>query len=222
MPAREAPGHPRAQLAQRQEAVRRHQPRQIGAHRPHRRRDRHVVVVQHHDQPRMPGAGVVHRLIGHAGAHRAVADHRDDVALLALQVARHRHPQPGRDRGGGMRRAERVVFALRAAGEAGQAAALAQRADAVAPPGQDLVRIGLMPDVPDQPVVRRVEDRMDGDRQLHHAQRGAEMTAGDRHRVDRLRPQFVRQLPQLLRREVAQVGRITGHDPAAAFSQDSS
>jgi hypothetical protein len=49
--------------------------------------------------------------------------------------------------------AERVVFALRALGEAGQAAALAQRADAVAPSGQNLVRIGLVADVPDQPVV---------------------------------------------------------------------
>ena len=57
-----------------------------------------------------------------------------------------------------MRRAERVVFALGALGEAGQAAALAQGADAVAPAGQDLVRIGLVADVPDQPVVRRVEE----------------------------------------------------------------
>ena len=41
-----------------------------------------------------------------------------------------------------MRGAERVVFALGALGEAGQPAALAQRADAVAPAGQNLVRIG--------------------------------------------------------------------------------
>ena len=49
-----------------------------------------------------------------------------------------------------MRGAERVVFALRALGEAGQAAALAQRADAVAAAGEDLVRIGLVADVPDR------------------------------------------------------------------------
>src|SRR2546429_2623721 len=56
-----------------------------------------------------------------------------------------------------MRGAEAVVFALGAFGETRQAAALAQRPDAVAPAGQNLVRIGLMPDVPDQPVVRGVE-----------------------------------------------------------------
>ena len=206
--AREALGHPRPQLPQRQKAARGHQPRQIGAHRPHRRRDRHVVVVQHHDQPRMPRAGVVHRLIRHAGTHRAVADHGDDVALVALQVARHRHPESRRDRRGGMRRAERVVLALRTAGEARQAATRAQRANPVTPPGQDFVRIRLMPDIPDHPVVRRVEHRVERDGQLHHPERGAEMAAGDRYRVDRLRAQFVSQLPQLLHREVAQIGRI--------------
>ena len=52
-------------------------------------------------------------------------------------------------------------------------------ADAIAPPGQDLVRIGLMADVPDQPVARRIEHRVEGNRQLDHAERGAEMAAGD-------------------------------------------
>ena len=73
-----------------------------------------------------------------------------------------------------MRGAERVVFALGALGEAGKAAALAQRADAVAPAGQDLVRIGLMADVPDQPVLGRVEHVVQRDRQLDHAETGAE------------------------------------------------
>ena len=53
--------------------------------------------------------------------------------------------------------AERIVFALAPLGEAGEPAALSQGADAVAPAGQDLVRIGLVADVPDQPVGRGVE-----------------------------------------------------------------
>jgi hypothetical protein len=83
--------------------------------------------------------------------------------LRALEVARDGHAEAGGDRGRGMRGAERVVFALGALGEAGEAARLAQRADAVAPAGQDLVRIGLVADVPDQPVVRRVEDMVQRD-----------------------------------------------------------
>ena len=58
-----------------------------------------------------------------------------------------------------MRRAEGVVLALRPLGEAGKPAALAQRADAVAPPRQDLVRIGLVADVPDQPVIAACRTR---------------------------------------------------------------
>ena len=65
-----------------------------------------------------------------------------------------------------------------APGEARQPAALAQRADAVAPAGEDLVRIGLVADIPDQPVARRLEHRVDRHRQLDHAERGAEMPAG--------------------------------------------
>ena len=92
--------------------------------------------------------------------------------------------------------AERVVFAFGALGEAGQPAALAQRADAVAPAGQDLVRIGLVADVPDELVARRVEHVVQRDRQLDHAEAGAEMAAGDRDRVDGLLAQLVRKLAQ--------------------------
>ena len=106
-----------------------------------------------------------------------------------------------------MRRAERVVFALGAAGEAGEAAALAQGADAVAPAGEDLVRIGLVADVPDQPVMRRVEHRVQRHRQLHHPERRAEMPARHRHRVDRLRPQLVRHRAQLLGGKIPQIRR---------------
>ena len=103
--------------------------------------------------------------------------------------------------------AEGVVFAFGALGEARQAAGLAQRADAVAPSGQDLVRIGLVANVPDQTVSGRIEDPMQGDRQFDHAEAGAEVAAGQRHRIDGLEAQLVGQLLQLLFRQPTQVGR---------------
>ena len=42
-------------------------PRQIGTHRSGGRCNRHVVVVENDDQPRIHGAGIVHRLERHAG-----------------------------------------------------------------------------------------------------------------------------------------------------------
>ncbi len=105
-----------------------------------------------------------------------------------------------------MGRAEGVVFALRPAGEAGEASALAQRLDAAAPAGQDLVRIGLVPDVPDHPVGRRVEHVVQGDGQLDHPQPRAQMAPGDRHGVDGGGAQFVRGLAQLVLAQPAKVG----------------
>ncbi len=87
--------------------------------------------------------------------------------------------------------AERVVFAFGALGETGQPAALADGADAVAAAGEDLVRIGLVADVPDQLVARGVEDVVQRDGQLDHAEAGAEMAAGLGDRVDGLMAQLV-------------------------------
>ena len=105
-----------------------------------------------------------------------------------------------------MRRAKRVVGAFRALCEAGEAAALAQRADAVAPPGEDLVRIGLVADVPDQDVVRRLIDVMEGHRQLDHAQARAQVSAGLGDRLDGLGAELVGELPKLGDRQAAGVG----------------
>ena len=72
-----------------------------------------------------------------------------------------------------------------------------KRADALAPPGDDLVRIGLVADIPHQPIVGRVEHVMQRDGQLDHAEPRAEVAAGAADRLDHLGAQLVRQLAQL-------------------------
>jgi hypothetical protein len=94
--------------------------------------------------------------------------------------------------------AERVVFAFSALGETGKTATLAEGADAVAPAGEDLVRVGLVADVPDQSVGGRVEDRMQSYRELDHTQSGAEMATGLGHGVDGLPAQLVGKLRELI------------------------
>ena len=152
--------------------------------------------------------GIVHRLIGHARGHGTVADHGDDIAVFLFEIARHGEAERGGNRCGGVRGTERIVFALRTLGETGQAAALAQRADTVAAPGQDLVRIALVPDIPDDLVVRRLEHMMQRRGQLDHAQTGTEMSAGDRHRVDRLGTQLVGYGFELGQAQIAQICRV--------------
>ena len=115
-----------------------------------------------------------------------------------------------------MRRAEGVVFALGALGEAGQAAALAQGADPVAPAGKDLVRVGLMPHIPDQPIPWGIEDMVQRDRQLDDPQAGPEVPAGDGYSVDRLGAQFIGQLSQRPFGEAAQGFRACDAYPKEA------
>ncbi len=82
-----------ADLAQRAVGVAGRQARQIGRHCADRRRDRHFVVVENHDQARIHRAGIVHGLVGHAGRHRAVTDHCDDISLLAGKIAGDGHAE---------------------------------------------------------------------------------------------------------------------------------
>ena len=118
---------------------------------------------------------------------------RSPCAFSPLLLGRHRHAQRRGDAGGRVRRAEGVVFAFAALRKARQAAELAQAVHAVAPAGEDLVRVGLVAHVPDDAVVRRVEHVVQRDRQLHRAEVGAEVAAGARHAVEHELAQLVRQ-----------------------------
>ena len=112
----------------------------------------------------------------HSWRHRRS---RTTTFVVALgEIARHRHAEAGGDRGRGVRGAERVVLALRrGCVNRKETARRAQRADAVAPGGDDLVRISLVPDVPHQPVTRGIEYPMQGDGELDDAEAGAKVAA---------------------------------------------
>lgn len=131
---------------------------------------RWLVRIEDVDTPRcVPGADLeILRQLAACGLHPDAPpvwqSRRGDL------YARVQRVQRGGNRGGRVRGAEGVVFAFVAARKARQAAQLAQAAHALAPPGQDFVRIGLMAHVPDQPVVGRVENVMQRHSQLDRAQ----------------------------------------------------
>ena len=199
-------GHRLAEIAQGLIAAAGHQAGHIGAHPAHRRGDGHVVVVEHDGQLLGRFSRIVHGLIGHARAHGAVADDGHDAVVAAGLIAGRAEAQRRRDRGRGVGRAERVVFAFGPLGEARQTAALAQGADAVAPAGEDLVRIGLVADVPDQDVLGRLIDMVQRHRQLDHPQACAQMAAGLRDGVDGLGAELVSDLLELRHAIAADVG----------------
>ncbi len=69
------------------------------------------------------------------------------------------------------------------------------------------MRIGLMANIPNQPVIRRVEDIMQSHRQLNHTQPGGKMPTGTPHAPQQVVTQFVRQRPQIFFRQTPQLLR---------------
>ena len=80
--------------------------------------------------------------------------------------------------------AEGIVGTLGAGGEGREPVLLLDGVQAVPAPGEDLVRVGLMADVPHQAVFRGVENVVQCDGQLDRAQPGGEMPAPRRDGAD--------------------------------------
>ncbi len=175
----------------------------------HVRADRHLVVVEDDDERSAEVADLVHRFKGHAPREGAVADHADDRGVgLAGEPRGLDESETVADRRRGVARTDDVVGRLIATGESGQAVLLADRTELIAPPGEKLVRVALMPDVPDDLVLGAAEDTVKGDRELDGAETGGKVTAHLAHaRQDRL-ADLVGQEVQLWFRELAKVGWV--------------
>ena len=89
---------------------------------------------------------------------------------------------------------ERVVLAFAALGKARQSAALPERQHLVAPSGENFMGITLVTDVPNQAVIRGIENMMQGDRKLDNAQRSAKVPARDGDHAHGLAAHFIGQL----------------------------
>ena len=103
--------------------------------------------------------------------------------------------------------AEGVVLALAAPRKARDAFVLAQLVHLATPAGQDLVRIRLVADVPDEPVVGSVEDGVQRDGQLDRAEVRRQVPTRTRNRLQHELAQLGRQVLEGRAIEPAQVGR---------------
>jgi len=89
---------------------------------------------------------------------------------------------------------ERVVLALSACRKRRKSARLLDGMKLFAAPGQNLVWIGLVTHVPNQPVVRRIEDVVQGYREFDCAQSRGKVAATGAHAVNEKLPQLLGQL----------------------------
>jgi len=97
------------------------------------------------------------------------------------QVACLGEPFGDRQPRSGVTAVEDVVRRFGAAREPPDTIELAERPESLESAGQELVRVGLVPGVPDDPVARRLEQPMERDREFDDAQRGSEMAARSGH-----------------------------------------
>ena len=109
-----------------------------------------------------------------------------------------------------------VVLALGDRAERREALVLADRRELVAAAGEDLVRVGLVADVPEELVARGVEQRVQRDRELAGAEVGAEVAADLTDRVDDVLADLLGDLLQLLVAEPVEVLRAVDAVEAAA------
>ena len=181
---------------------------QVVFQRPRGLVDGHVVVVENHQQVgALRGSSVVQPLEGEASGHRAVADHGHDLPLLAPQFGRLGHAERRGDRHRSVPAPEGVVFALGHARETADAPQPPFGPEGLAAPRDDLVGVGLVADVPDDLVLRGVENVMQGRGQLHGPEARSQVARIDRTFVDDVTPQLVAVGGQLLRREFFQLPR---------------
>ena len=137
--------------------------REVAGERADVLRDRHLVVVEHDDEPRAEMAGVVERLERHAAGHRAVTDDGDDPLVAAARVARLRQSRARtrwsstRARCRRRRRATRCASGSRRRRRTAAAWRTGRAVRSAA------CRRSLVADVPDDAVLRGVERAQEAD-----------------------------------------------------------
>ena len=104
-------------------------------------------------------------------------------------------------RGGGVGVLHDVVLGLLLARVAGEPTLLAQPVEAGGTAGEQLVDVGLVAGVEDDPVARGVEDPVDAERQLDDAEVAAQVTARPTHALDEEGTERIAVRDRLLGRE---------------------
>ena len=151
---------------------------------------------------------MVQRLEYDAGRECAVANDRDDGSIVTVHAAGEGDARAGRYARARVSGTNDVVRALLARGKSRESSRLTQGLEVVGATGDQLMRVGLVARVPDNRVTRALENTVQGQRQLDHAQIRGQMTAVGLNRIDDLRADFIGQRSHLVGGKPTQIGRL--------------
>jgi len=182
-------------------------PGKVGGHGPDVGGYGHLVVVENHDQPVSQFSALIETLQSQAGGHGTIAD--DGYHLTFFPQVPHRlcYAESGRDGGTAMPDVEHIVGTFLSLGETTDPASRAKGVELVPSAGYQFVGVGLMPHIPDDLVLRHLENVMKGQGQFHSSQVRCQMTAVDGNHLENGCPYLACQLLQLLDIQFPQIGR---------------
>ena len=163
------------------------------------------AAMESRASPARRGADGARAHPAHAPGPGPVPEPGDDGAVLPAQPDPLRDPLGPRQGGGGGGVLHPVVRGLRARRVARQAALPAQCVEIAGPAGEDLVDVALVPGVEDDRIIRGVEDPVDGEGELHHAEVRAEMAPGAGDVLDEEPPDLGGQFLGLSVRQFTQI-----------------
>ena len=155
--------------------------------------DRHLVVVQDHDEAPAHVARLVQPFKGQPSGEGAVSDDREHMVFLSRQIPSHRHAESRGNGCRGVSDAEMIKRAFFDFRKTADASKLAQGMEVFRPSGQQLPCVALVPHIPDELVFLRVEYGKERERQLDDAERGGQMPSVGGNRADNGLAQFRRQ-----------------------------
>ncbi len=171
------------------------------------RRDGHLIVVEDDDEVGGHLPRVVESLKRLALAHRAIADERDDVLPTTEQITSLGHAHGHGDGGACVADHEMVVLAFTRMRVSGNVVVMGRVEERPLAAGQDLVRVGLVGDIPDEFVFRGVEHVVHGDGRFHHAQIRSDVPTGFRDSSDQRLTNLVGEGGQLVLAEPLEIRR---------------
>ena len=163
--------------------------------------DRHTVVIEYDHHGAITAAHVVQRLQRNAARQRTVAEDRYCETFFPAPHGCCLDPERRRNGSAGMTAADGVGVRRFPAGLKGCTAVhLAQRAEKFLSACQQFVAIRLVADIPDQHIIRRMKDPVQGNGQLHDPEIGGEVTSVSGNGFQNDPPHFLCQKGQLIGR----------------------
>ena len=175
----------------------------------------HFILVDDDDKTQS-GTHVVECLVDHAACKGTVTHDCHRPGIRAHHPIRLRKAQRRRQGRGTVPRAEAVILALRAFGEAGYPAPLTQCLHPLVAPRQHLVDVALVSDIENEVVARAVEHPVHRHGQLHHAEIGGEVPPGSGNGTQQFAADFPAQLRHFVLRKRLEVG---GHQRGSSLEQ---